>query len=209
MKAKETVADILDGYVIMDALSKVEFYKNGAIDHPIPANDHIEPFIEARVPELWTYYCCGQTDEVSNRFLAMPGQRTRIIGTQMYKYNIAGFLHWGFNYWNSRRSYYPIDPYLDTCGDYSYPAGDAFSVYPGADGKARFSLHAVHFYEALQDMRAMKLLEGKIGKDAVVKLMEADCGEPITFRCYPKDAGFLLRLRERVNAALSGQSYRN
>ena len=47
---------------MIDALSNVDFYKRGIIKNPIPANNHIEPFVEAGVKPLWTYYCCGQAD---------------------------------------------------------------------------------------------------------------------------------------------------
>jgi len=40
------------------------------------------------VPELWGYYCCWQAIEVSNHFLAQPSARNRIIGPQIYKYDI-------------------------------------------------------------------------------------------------------------------------
>ena len=203
MKAKAVVSDILDGYVLMDALSNYDFYENGAVECPIPSNDHIEPFIENNVPNLWTYYCCGQHTEVSNRFIAMPGQRTRVLGMQLFKYNIVGFLQWGFNFWYSRHAVRMIDPYGDVCGDYFVPGGDAFMVYPAPDGTARYTLHAALFYEALQDMRAMQLLEAKIGHDAVVALIEETAGMTVDFKNYPREQAFVHELRERVNLAIA------
>lgn len=203
MKAKSVVADILEGYVLMDALSNYDFYANGAVEHPVPGNNYIEPFIENNVPELWTYYCCGQNTDVSNRYVAMPGQRTRVLGAQLFKYNIAGFLQWGFNFWYSRFSTRLVDPYSDTCGDYFVPAGDAFSVYPAPDGKARYTLHAVHFYEALQDMRAMQLLESRIGHEATVKLIDETAGMNVDFKNYPRTKSYVHELREKINAAIA------
>ncbi|MCI8389047.1 MAG: DUF4091 domain-containing protein [Clostridiales bacterium] len=200
--AKALVADLLDGYKLMDALSSYEFYETGACDIPVPCNNHVAKFIENNVPNLWTYYCCSQNKEVSNRFLAMPGQRTRILGEQLYKFDIKGFLQWGFNFWYSQGSLHPINPFTDTCGDYFVPAGDAYSVYPGQDGKALYSLHAVHFYEALQDQRALKLLEAKIGREKVLELIEENCTEPMTFSKYPHSREYLLALREKVNSLL-------
>ena len=55
LKAKAVVAPYLKDYRIMDALSHVEFYESGACEHPIPADDAIEPFVQAPVPDLWTY----------------------------------------------------------------------------------------------------------------------------------------------------------
>ena len=76
------------------------------------------------------------------------------------------------------------------------------SVYPGEGGKALYSLHAVHFYEALQDMRALQLLGEKLGRDAVVSLIDEDCDVPMTFASYPHSQEYLLSLRERVNSLL-------
>ncbi len=201
-KAKSIVADLLCGYKCMDALSSYEFYETGACGTPIPANNHITPFLEHNVPDLWTYYCCGQNKDVSNRFVAMPGQRTRILGAQLYKYDIKGFLQWGFNFWYSQGSLHTLNPFTDTCGDYFVPSGDTMSVYPGEGGKALYSLHAVHFYEALQDMRALQLLGEKLGRDAVVSLIDEDCDVPMTFASYPHSQEYLLSLRERVNSLL-------
>lgn len=201
-KAKELVAADLEGFHLMDALSDYDFYETGAVEIPIPSTNHIEPFIEHSVPDLWTYYCCGQHEDVSNRFLSMPGQRTRILGLQLFKYGIKGFLQWGFNFWNSQYSHFEINPYIELCGDSWVPAGDTFSVYPGNDGEPIYSLHALHFYEALQDLRALRLLENKLGHQAVVELIEEACHSPITFKNYPRGAEYLLGLRERVNLLL-------
>ena len=92
------------GYPIMDALSSIDYYKDGIVEHPVPACDHIEPFYEAEVPDLWTYYCCGQHTDVPNRFISQPSYRNRIIGFLFYKYDIKGFLQWGYNFYNSHFS---------------------------------------------------------------------------------------------------------
>ena len=198
--AKEQVADLLKNYVIMDALSNFEFYKTGALDNPIPSNNHIEPFIEAKVPNLWTYYCCGQGYKVSNRFLAMPTQRTRVIGTQFWKYNIAGFLQWGYNFYNSQGSIRAIDPYLITDGEYFVPAGDCFSVYPGQNGVALETIHLKGFTMALNDTRAMYLAESIVGREKLMKILESE-GE-VTFSEYPHTDAWLNGVRDAVNAII-------
>jgi hypothetical protein len=183
----------------MDALSSYEFYTQGIVDTPIPCNDHVKPFIEGNVPNLWTYYCSSQWKDVSNRFLAMPSYRNRSIGMQMYKYDIVGFLHWGYNFYNTQYSYDPINPYLDTCGDGWVPAGDTFSVYPASDGTALESLRIVVFNDALQDMRAMQLAESLCGKEKVVETIEAAFGKEIAFKVCARSADEILAVREAVN----------
>ena len=93
--AKEVVEKDLEGYQMMDALSDYEFYEKGLVSQPVCAVNHIQPFLEKRPEKLWGYYCTGQYVDVTNRFIVQPGYRTRILGTQMYKYQLDGFLHWG------------------------------------------------------------------------------------------------------------------
>lgn len=195
--AREQIADLIEGYICMDALSSFELWKTGAVTNPVPANNHIEPFLEANVPNLWTYYCCGQAVDVSNRFVAMPMARTRVIGTQFWKYKIAGFLQWGYNFYSSQGSIRPIDPYQITDGEYFVPAGDCFSVYPGPYGAAYETLHLKGFTMALTDTRAMNLAEELCGREAVLEVLESE-GE-VTFSRYPHSAEWLLGVREKIN----------
>ncbi len=197
MNAKAIVSDILKDYKIIDALSDYSFYQTGAVKHPIPANNHIEPFIEGGVKDLWMYYCCSQCIDVSNKFFAMPSYRNRIIGVQCYKFDIKGFLHWGYNFWYTQFSKKAVNPFLVTDGDFFAPSGDLFCVYPKADGTPIVSLRLVVFREALQDMRAFALAESLFGRAAVMALIEQEM--PITFATYPQHLSYLLMLREKIN----------
>ncbi len=201
--AKAVVAELLKGYTIMDALSDFSYWKQGLVETPIPATDHIEPFIEAKVPGLWSYYCCMQGNKVSNRFLSMPLWRTRCIGMQFYRFDIVGFLHWGYNHYNNQYSVDEIDPFSDVSGEYWVPAGDTHSVYPAPDGTALESIRILSFYEGLQDARAMKLAERYHGKEAVVAAIEAILGERIRFDACPTDAATMLTIREKINEMIA------
>ena len=202
LKCKEMVKRFIPEYTIIDALSEYEFYEKGITELPIPASNHIEKFIENNVPDLWTYYCCSQAVGVSNRFMAMPSYRNRIIGTQFYKFDIKGFLHWGYNFYNSDLSKKKINPFMVTDGIDTFPSGDPFSVYPAEDGPIE-SLRIVVFTEALQDLRALKLLESFIGKAEVIKLMEDMAGMEIRFNQYPHNSEYILKLRSVINAEIS------
>lgn len=197
---KARIADLLEGYPIVDAVSDFDFYQTGAVNIPIPSSDHIEPFLAAGIEGLWTYYCCSQGREVSNRFIAMPSSRTRIIGAQLWKYRITGFLHWGYNFWYTRFSRRAINPYVTLDGGCFTPAGDCFSVYPGPCGVPYQSLHMKAFTEALSDLRAMTLAESLCGRDAVLRAAEA-AGE-VTFSRYPRERDGAFSLRARVNALI-------
>ena len=128
--------------------------------------------------------------------MAMPSYRNRIMGVQMYKYDSKGFLQWGYNFYYGKLSTHPINPYLVNDADGAFPAGDAFSVYPGPQG-ALPSLRLKVFLEAIQDLRALKLLESAVGKEEVLKLVESE--GPVDVFHYPADSQYLLRLRETIN----------
>ena len=201
--AKNSIAEELAGLPVMDALSNYSFYEKGLVAHPVPSLDHIAPFVENTVPDLWTYYCCGQVKGVSNRMMAMPSARNRILGVQLYKYNIVGFLQWGFNFWFSQYSHHPINPYLVTDADDAFPSGDAFVVYPGNDGKPVPSLRELVFNEGLQDMRALQLLESLTSREEALAFIEEQCGgRTLTLTDYPHEAEWILRFREALNRKL-------
>ncbi len=201
--AKESIDGYLDGFLTFDALSSYEFYRHGLVKKPIPGNNEIEEFLAHGLTDMWTYYCTGQCVEVSNRFMAMPSARNRIIGVQLYKFDIIGFLHWGYNFYNSQFSYRHIDPYQVTDADYAFPSGDPFLVYPGPDGAPEESIRQMVFYEALCDLRALRLLESLTSREHVLELIEDGLGEPLTFKVYPKSDAWLLDLRRRVNREIA------
>lgn len=193
------VRSFIKDFPIIDALSNFEFYQSGAVQNPIPSNDVIDVFLEHQVEGLWTYYCCAQCQNyVSNRFFNMPSARNRIIGVQLYKYNLKGFLHWGYNHWYSARSLKHINPYANTDADYAFPSGDAFLVYPGENGPIDSIRHEV-FHEALQDLRALQLLESLVGKEETLEFLEKDLKHTITFSEYPRQLAWILSMREGLN----------
>lgn len=199
--SRTAIIDLLQGYPVIDALSNYQAYKKGIIETPIVATDHITPFIEHNVKNLWCYYCIAQWNKVSNRFISMPAYRTRIIGTQFYKYNITGFLHWGYNFYNNQGSYGSVNPYVITDGEYFSPAGDTFSVYPASNGEALPSMRLKLFHDALQDLAALKLCESLYDRKFVLNLMESN-EMPITFSEYPRTTAYIPNLREKINTAI-------
>jgi len=201
-QAARLVNGLVEDFPVIDALSNVDFYNRGIIKNPIPASNHIEPFMEAGSKPLWTYYCCGQWDKVPNRFFHFPSARNRIMGMLMFKYDIFGFLQWGFNFWFSQFSLdQKLDPFRVTDAGQSFQGGDAFMVYPGEDGPID-SLKYEVFMEALQDMRALNLLEEKIGRDATLELLEGGLDCPLKMDHYPREADWLLERREKINQKL-------
>lgn len=195
-KASEYMRSLVAGLPIIDALSDFEFYKEGLVDIPIPANDHIDQFIDNKVDNLWTYYCVSQNYLVSNRFFDMPSYRNRIIGYQLYKYDIKGFLHWGYNFYFTQYSKRPVDPFSETDAGGVFPSGDSFLVYPGESGPLP-SIRLKVLNEGIQDLRALKLLESFIGKDKVLEIVESNIS-PIKFNQYPRSSKWQLEIRNTI-----------
>ncbi len=205
LELKRFVAPLLDGFPIMDAMSDYSYYEQGVCETPVVATTAVDPFLNGKRPEdFWVYYCCGQgTNGLSNRFMAMPGYRTRILGLQCYRFEVKGFLQWGLNFYNSRYSLRHLNPFMTTDGDGAFPSGDAFVIYPGADGEAMESQRLVIFHEALQDLAALTLLESLSSREHVLALMEEGLTEPLSFTSYPAGEAYLLELRAKVNREIA------
>ena len=122
---------------------------------------------------------------------------------QLYKYDLEGFLQWGYNFYNAQYSDYPVNPYLVTDGDEFFPAGDGFQVYPGADGFPEESIRMMITAQALYDLRALRLLESLTSRTHVLALIDEGLQTPVTFSVYPGSAAYLLNLRARVNREIA------
>lgn len=201
-KASKLIHKLYKGYKIVDALSDVWFYKLGIVSNPIPSNDHIHNFL-GKGKELWTYYCSAQNKKyVSNRFFCNDSIRTRVIGYQMFKFDIKGFLHWGYNFYYTQLSKAVIDPYKVSDAGGKFPSGDSYVVYPATDGTAYHSIRLKVFFDALQDMAALNALEKLTNKAECLKIIEENGKHTLTFSDYPHDDEWLLETREKVNAKI-------
>lgn len=199
----KNIKDIISGYSIIDAMSEPVFFCKGAVDIPITATSSINNFRQNLGIDYkrWVYYCCAQYNQnLSNRFFNMPSVRNRILGTQLYADNAEGFLHWGFNFYNAQYSLYPINPFLITDADGHFQSGDSFIVYPGNDGPLD-SLRLEVFYDGIQDMRALELLEQQIGRKKVLELLKK---EGISgYSIYNTDANWLRMFRLMINGLIA------
>jgi len=194
--ARGVVDDLLDGCRVADALSHVEFYDRGVVEHPIIATDAAAPFLERGIESPWLYFCVAQHRDVANRYLAMPSARHRAIGSQLFAVGAGGFLHWGFNFYNTQGSTAPVDPFRDTCAGGAFFGGDPFVVYPGPGGVAWPSIRYRVFAEAMGDHRALQLLREVAGDDAVAEVLGDRTSAPLTE--YPMDPDYYRALRADV-----------
>ena len=198
---KNQVAPYLEGYAIIDALSDFDFYKTGALDIPVPAIKRCHDFLRADIAEPWVYYC-GAPINLTGRCFSHPTARTRILGVQLYRHRIKGFLHWGYNFYRNRHSYDHVDVLGCTDAEYWTSPGNAFLVYPGTDGTVWESIRLNAMREAMDDMRALALCESVLGRERTEELISVGTLEPLTFFAYPKSSDYLLSLHDRVLLAV-------
>lgn len=207
MKAAKLLEKFTPGFVKMDALSNVELYRNGATRCPIPLTNSLAEFMAEDIPERWVYYCGGAcSNGVPNRLIGIPAYRNRALGVLLYALGIDGFLHWGYNFYYtqlSRRT--DIDPWFVTDAGGGFWGGDSFLVFPGKDGRPVSSTNYEVFTEALQDLRLLQTLEKKIGRDEVVKIVNAGLERPLAMTDYPQSEEWLLDLHERILARFAAK----
>lgn len=199
--AQKTVGEEVKDYMCGDALSHYEFYENGCTRMPIVmvTSPDMEKF-ERNCDNYWVYYTGGQlTEGSSNRIIPTPSGRNRIIGAQMYAGDAKGFLHWGYNYYYGVLSHGLFNPVANPCG-YNQLAGTSYLVYPSITGEAIPSLRMKVFAEGLNDYRALKLLESKIGREETLAFMNKTLGKVDYKFCPTNDQLFVFR--QKLNQAI-------
>ncbi|MBO4298237.1 MAG: DUF4091 domain-containing protein [Clostridia bacterium] len=200
-RAREAVGDLLEGFMVGDALSHYDYYEKGLVRIPICVTSTIDSFL-GRCDDLWAYYTGGQyQDGLSNRILVCPSEQNRILGTELYANRIKGFLHWGYNYYYDRMSHGLFDPRVNPCG-YNNHAGTTYFVYPGRNGEPIQSVRQKVFGEGLNDLRALETLESLKGREECDRIMRKHFGQ-VGFRVKPDSPEKLLAFREDVNQALA------
>lgn len=159
------------GIKTMDALSHYAFVEKAGLNLPAVSTQSSELALFDNVERL-LYYCVGtDINYLTNRYFFMPTLRTQILGMQLYKENVAGFLHWGYNFYNTRYSRAALNPYEDATAGGEFISGDSFVVYPATDG-VNYSVRYFALMKAFEDYRLLKTVEKKIGREKTVELLE-------------------------------------
>jgi hypothetical protein len=176
---------------VMDALSDIEYARQGLVDMPIPSIRTALDFVEEGIPS-WCYYCCGPRGEYLNRLLDTPLSKIAMHGLLFYRWPFKGFLHWGYNYWYRSQTRELIDPYIVQDGhrwEEGWAYGDPFMVYPGPDGPVD-SLRWEVFGESLQDYRLLQTLGIARDDERLAPLR--------SFTDFPKSADWRQELRRSL-----------
>jgi len=114
--------------------------------------------------EIWFYTCLNPKGEYANRFIELPLIKTRILHWINFRYQIPGYLHWGFDFWRGG------DPYDETTSiqlesGTILPGGDAWIVYP-ADSGIYSSIRLEAMRDGIVDYELLKMLERKFPEEA-------------------------------------------
>ena len=192
-EARGLLRELAPWMQVMDALSEIEFARQGLMDMPIPSIRTALEFVQEGIPS-WCYYCCGPRGPYLNRLLDTPLPKIAMHGLLFYRWPFHGFLHWGYNYWYRSQTRELIDPYTVQDGlawQRGWAYGDPFVVYPGPDGPVD-SVRWEIFGESLQDYALLQTL----GVDRDDPLLA-----PIRdFADFPKTAEWREQVRKQVLA---------
>lgn len=123
------VRKYLPGIKLIDAVEI--FFLQDALDIYVPKDHYFQmnrnDFEDLRDErnELWFYTCNMPGGRWLNRFIDSPLLNTRLLHWGNYRFNLTGYLHWGFNHIRDDQ-----DPFEQTSGNAWLPAGDTHIVYP-------------------------------------------------------------------------------
>ena len=180
-----------------DAMSNYSFYEGGTVD--IPVVREISPDMDKFISgcrNFWIYYTGGVINEGNaNRLISLPQARNRLLGLHLYLSDAKGFLHWGYNYYYDVLTHGIRDPFTDPCFYLGSP-GTSYVVYPGKDGKPIASQRLKVTKEAFDDYALLKTLENKIGRAAVLRMIEETVGRVGVDVAIPEEG--LLSIRDRA-----------
>ena len=79
-------------------------------------------------------------------------------------------------------------------------------MYPGKDGVYP-SIRGEVTFEAVQDMNICYALEERIGREAVIQIIDEAAGKTLRFDDYPRSSEYILQLREEIINAIATASF--
>jgi hypothetical protein len=137
--------------------------------------------------EVWFYVCLFPRGSYMNRLIDFPLIKTRLLHWTDFRYDLTGFLHWGWNWWSP-------DPIKATqtvinMNETLLPAGDAFIVYPDKKNltvNSTIRLEAmregIEDYELLRALAQSKPEEARKLAESMVRSFTDYVRDPVQFR---------------------------
>lgn len=121
--------------------------------------------------EVWYYTCHSPKGEFANRFVGLPLIKTRLLHWVNYKYEIPGYLHWGYNFWGNGDNLITSDnPFYDTSSisfrsGMILSGGDCWIIYPG-DKTIYPSIRLEAMRDGIVDYELLKMYEERFPEKA-------------------------------------------
>lgn len=171
----------------------------GSIDIWVPTLQNLgknwDFFQERRAAgeKLWFYTCVQPQGEYANRFLEQPLLKTRLMHWINYRYDVDGYLHWGYNFWRPH-------PWEDASDGKGLPAGDTHIVYPAKDG---YGIVGSIRWEAMRDGIEDHELLSQLGDKDSEAAMNLARRHIIDFDKYVTDVRVFRQSRSELLKALS------
>lgn len=159
---------------------------------------------ETKGDEVWYYTCLAPKGEYANRFIELPLIKTRLLHWVNFKYNIPGYLHWGFNHWGTSDGISASDdPFDDTSGmilssGNVLPGGDSWIVYPGYK-RLYPSIRLEAMRDGIVDYELLKMYRAKFPEKAKKMVDTTVYG----FEHYDTNIGDFRKKRRQILQALS------
>ena len=121
--------------------------------------------------EVWFYTCHSPKGEFANRFVRLPLIKTRLLHWINFKYDVTGYLHWGYNFWGKGGNItFADDPFEEASGiafrsGFAISGGDGWIAYPGY--KTIYpSIRLEAMRDGIVDYELLKMLEEKYPEKA-------------------------------------------
>ena len=197
---------------LFDAIVHPEL--RGASDYWIPYNSiyqrEQEKWEKLRFlgDEIWVYTCTNPGGKWLNRTLDMELLRPRLMHWGNYRFNISGYLHWGFNFWTYPRNVDPMQYLVENSVVYrqdgsprGWPAGDSHICYPGNKNGPWMSVRAERIRTGAEDCELLYIIADKDKAKA-----DALCANVLTsFDTYTTDVNVFdtnyIKLLEAADAS--------
>nr|MDD6335281.1 DUF4091 domain-containing protein [bacterium] len=160
------IRKFMPGVPLFDAIVHPEL--RGASDYWVPYNSiyqqRQEQWEELRFlgDQIWCYTCCAPGGKWLNRCVDMELLRPRLMHWGNYRFNLSGYLHWGFNFWRTlpegESIYDHMNAPADTDGLF-WPAGDTHMCYPGNQNGPWMSVRAERMRAGAEDCEMLYMID--------------------------------------------------
>ncbi|MEX0312903.1 MAG: glycoside hydrolase domain-containing protein [Allomuricauda sp.] len=182
----------------------------GKIDIWVPQMNFLDEDLDfykkqqSKGDEAWYYTCLAPKGEYANRFIELPLIKTRLLHWVNHKYEIPGYLHWGFNYWGSKGGITTSDnPYEDASGLIGssgnvLPGGDCWISYP-AFKEIYPSIRLEAMRDGIVDYELLKMYSEKYPEEAKDMVNTT----VYNFEHYDTNIGDFRKKRKKILEALS------